>query len=65
MGVYTSGPLRPEDGGVYPLEEEGTYGRVPRRPHPGKWSGPDTYLKRERKTKMYASYAIRNSSFAL
>ena len=36
MGVYTSGPLRPEDGGVYPLEEEGTYGRVPRRPHPGK-----------------------------
>jgi len=36
MGVYTSGPLRPEDGGLYPLEEEGTYGRVPRRPHPGK-----------------------------
>ena len=65
MGVYTSGPLRPEDGGLYPLEEEGTYGKVPRRPHPGKWTGPDTYVKRERKTKMYASYAIRKCSFVI
>ena len=58
MGEYTPGLSRPEDGGLYPLEEEGTYGRVPKKEYQGKWTGPLPYVKRERKPKMYASYAI-------
>merc|ERR1719356_1674937 len=58
MGVYGPAHEKPEDGGLYPLEEEGTYGKVPRRPHSGRWTGPQKYVKREKKTKMYASYAI-------
>ena len=41
-------------GGLYPLNEEGTYGPPPSAlppPLPG-------YKKRERKPKVYASYAI-------
>ena len=40
------------------LEEEGTYGTVPKKVHAAKWAEPEPYVKRERKTKMYASYAI-------
>ena len=58
MGEYTPGLSRPEDGGLYPLEEEGTYGRVPKKEYQGKWTGPLPYVKRERKPKMYASYSI-------
>merc|ERR1719452_307528 len=58
MGEYTAGLSRPDDGGLYPLEEPGTYGRVPKKEHQGKWAGPQPYVKRERKPKMYASYAI-------
>ena len=58
MGEYSPGEHRPEDGGLYPLEEEGTYGRVPRKKQTGKWTGPQPYVRRERKTKMYASYGI-------
>ena len=58
MGEYTTGHHRPDDGGLYPLEEEGTYGRVPKKVHAAKWAEPEPYVKRERKTKMYASYAI-------
>ena len=58
MGEYTTCLSRPDDGGLYPLEEEGTYGRVPKKEHQGKWTGPQPYVKRERKPKMYASYAI-------
>ena len=60
MGEYTTCLSRPDDGGLYPLEEEGTYGRVPKKEHQGKWTGPQPYVKRERKPKMYASYAISN-----
>ena len=58
MGQYTPGHHRPDEGGLYPLEEEGTYGRVPKKVHAAKWAEPEPYVKRERKTKMYASYAI-------
>merc|ERR1719154_140024 len=58
MGQYTPGHHRPEEGGLYPLEEEGTYGKVPKKVHTAKWAEPEPYVKRERKTKMYASYAI-------
>ena len=58
MGEYSPAQERPEDGGLYPLEEEGTYGRVPKRRTAGRWSSPQAYVRRERRTKMYASYAI-------
>ena len=58
MGEYSPPQERPEDGGLYPLEEEGTYGRVPKRKSAGRWSSPQAYVRRERRTKMYASYAI-------
>jgi len=58
MGEYSPAQERPEDGGLYPLEEEGTYGRVPKRKSVGRWTAPQGYVRRERRTKMYASYAI-------
>eukprot|EP00092_Neocalanus_flemingeri_P012379 GFUD01013347.1.p1 GENE.GFUD01013347.1~~GFUD01013347.1.p1 ORF type:complete len:164 (+),score=64.34 GFUD01013347.1:29-520(+) len=58
MGEYITGVSRPDGGGLYPLAEEGMYGRVPRKEYQARWTGPQPYVKRERKTKMYASYAI-------
>merc|ERR1711973_541576 len=49
---------RPEDGGLYPLNAEGTYGRVPKNRNPGRWQELPKYQKREKKPKLYASYAI-------
>jgi len=48
------GPRRPRGGGLFPLNEEGEYGPPPSaapKPLPG-------YQKRERKPKVYASYAV-------
>jgi len=58
IGEYRPGTARPDDGGLYPLEEAGTYGPVPKSKHPGKWSLPKAYVPREKKPKIYASYAI-------
>eukprot|EP00092_Neocalanus_flemingeri_P003411 GFUD01003653.1.p1 GENE.GFUD01003653.1~~GFUD01003653.1.p1 ORF type:complete len:173 (+),score=50.23 GFUD01003653.1:20-538(+) len=58
MGEYITGVSRPDGGGLYPLAEEGMYGRVPKKEYQARWTGPQPYVKRERKTKMYASYAI-------
>merc|ERR1711872_543629 len=58
VGEYGPGPERPDDGGLYPLEEAGTYGPVPKAKHPGKWSLPQPYVPREKKPKTYASYNI-------
>ena len=46
IGEYRAGTERPEDGGLYPLEDPGTYGAVPRQKHPGKWSLPQAYIPR-------------------
>jgi len=58
IGEYRAGTERPEDGGLYPLEDPGTYGAVPKQKHPGKWSLPQAYIPREKKPKTYASYNI-------
>ena len=45
---------KPKGGGLFPLDEEGEYGAPPSsvpKPLPG-------YKKRERKPKVYASYAV-------
>jgi hypothetical protein len=36
MGEYEEPKERPEDGGLYPLNAEGTYGRVPKNRNPGR-----------------------------
>lgn len=59
MGEYDSGAQRrksapAKQGGLYPLDEEGTYGRPPAAPAP-----PPP--KKERKPKVYASYAVESS----
>jgi len=61
MGEYDSGaqrrksaPSKPPSGGLFPLDEEGTYGRPPAGPAP---KAPPT-PKRERKPKIYSSYAV-------
>merc|ERR1712004_515042 len=36
MGEYEPPRERPEDGGLYPLNAEGTYGRVPKNRNPGR-----------------------------
>ena len=46
VGEYRAGAERPEDGGLYPLAEAGTYGQVPRAKHPGKWTQPKAYVPR-------------------
>ena len=46
VGEYRAGAERPEDGGLYPLAEAGTYGQVPRAKHPGKWAQPKAYVPR-------------------
>lgn len=46
-----SAPSRPSGGGLYPLTEEGTYGPPPGPP-------PPPYKGRERKPKVYSSYAV-------
>jgi len=57
MGEYDDAEHR--EGRLYPLPEEGCYGSAPKKQHPGKWSnGMESYVKRERKPKVYASYAI-------
>merc|ERR1712088_713974 len=38
MGEYEPPRERPEDGGLYPLNAEGTYGRVPKNRNPGRSS---------------------------
>jgi len=53
-GRRKSAPAKPKDGGLFPLDEEGTYGRPPAAPAP---PAPPT-PKRERKPKVYASYAV-------
>merc|ERR1711936_1401180 len=58
MGEYEPPRERPEDGGLYPLNAEGTYGRVPKSRNPGRWQELPKYQKREKKPKLYASYAI-------
>merc|ERR1711936_1464437 len=58
MGEYEPPRERPEDGGLYPLNAEGTYGRVPKSRNPGRWQELPRYQKREKKPKLYASYAI-------
>merc|ERR1719193_2764613 len=45
-------PSRPPGGGLYPLSEEGTYGPPP------VYRQPEVYKRRERKPKVYASYAV-------
>lgn len=61
MGEYESGagrrksaPAKPPSGGLFPLDEEGTYGRPPAPPAPP----PPATPKRERKTKVYSSYSV-------
>ena len=57
MGEYEgpsrrrSAPERPKH--LFPLNEEGTYGRPPAGPKP-----PSPIFKRERKPKVYSSYAV-------
>jgi len=58
MGEYEAPRDRPEDGGLYPLNAEGTYGRLPKNRNPGRWTELPKYQKREKKPKLYASYAI-------
>merc|ERR550517_1267966 len=58
VGEYGPPQDRPDDGGLYPLEEAGSYGDVPRQKYKGKWKPPQPYVPRERKPKVYASYAI-------
>merc|ERR1712098_945581 len=58
MGEYEAPRVRPQDGGLYPLSKEGTYGRVPRNKHQGRWQELPKYVPREKKPKLYASYAI-------
>merc|ERR1712226_1807731 len=59
MGEYEgpnrrrSAPAKPTH--LYPLNEEGTYGRPPAGPKP-----PSPIFKRERKPKIYSSYAVDN-----
>ena len=60
MGEYESGrrksaPAQPK-GGLFPLDEEGTYGRPPAAPAP-----PPATPKRERKPKIYSSYSVESS----
>ena len=57
-GRKTSAPAVPK-GGLYPLREEGTYGALPRAP-PGPPPPAPEYKKRERKPKVYSSYAVDN-----
>merc|ERR1712126_681423 len=58
MGEYEAPRVRPQDGGLYPLSKEGTYGRVPRNKHQGRWQELPKYVPREKKPKLYSSYAI-------
>jgi len=53
-GRRKSAPAKPPGGGLFPLNEEGTYGRPPAAPAP-------PTPKRERKPKVYASYAVEAS----
>merc|ERR1711892_839826 len=57
MGEY-SDATHDDKGGLYPLEEEGSYGRLPKKNTPGRWHEPEKYMKRELKPKIYSSYAI-------
>ena len=50
-------PRRPSGGGLFPLSEEGRYGLPPTRPPPPLKPLPG-YERRERKPKVYASYAV-------
>jgi len=45
---------------LFPLAEEGSYGPLPQYKSPGKWMEPAGYTKREKKPKVYASYAINS-----
>jgi len=62
MGDYEEARTRNKSGALFPLDEEGTYGRPPAQqprapPLPAPLPG---YTKRERKPKAYASYAVSN-----
>ena len=46
VGEYGPAADRPEDGGLYPLEEAGEYGAVPKLKYPGKWKAPQHYVPR-------------------
>jgi hypothetical protein len=61
LGEYESGnerrrsaPARPASGGLFPLAEEGAYGRAPAPPP----RPPLPYLPRDRKPKVYSSYNV-------
>jgi len=58
MGDYEEKrPKKKSSGALYPLDEEGTYGRPPSQASRAPASQP-AYPKRERKPKVYASYAV-------
>jgi hypothetical protein len=48
--------FKPPTGGLYPLDEEGTYGELPRKP--GMPPASPAPPLRERKPKIYSSYAV-------
>ena len=62
MGEYeASAPTRrrsapAKTGPLYPLREEGTYGNLPKGPPPP----PPAYKGRDKKVKIYSSYAVDN-----
>lgn len=66
MGEYDNGDpnrrrsappqSKPPGGGLYPLDEEGSYGEAPRQP--GIPRPKPQYEARERKPKVYSSYAV-------
>lgn len=67
MGEYENGDpnrrrsappqSKPPGGGLYPLDEEGAYGEPPRQPGKPR-SAPEPPPIRERKPKVYSSYAV-------
>jgi len=57
VGEYAP-PNVPPQGGLFPLQEEGSYGEVPKIKTKGKWKLPQPYVPREKKPKVYASYNI-------
>merc|ERR550532_914488 len=70
MGEYESGrdaarrrsaPAKPPPGPLYPLDEQGTYGAAPRRPGmPPSGNNVPFSRIRERKPKVYSSYALNS-----
>merc|ERR1712045_280564 len=57
VGEYAPPAVLPR-GGLFPLQEEGSYGELPKVKTRGKWKLPQPYVPREKKPKVYASYNI-------